>query len=246
MKRYTFAASVALLSAAFMVGCQDQGSGPIGPDGLGPQFHHRPGHDKGGGKDGGDDKTALVAFDAPLLSTAQTVGVVSNKNSIYLEAPHDCGKFGCFDNALNLSTLTGDCTTDPANMETAFPKVFARLIDHLDDLVQNRTLFSKIDLKSVRDRQGDPLASPKASKVHNISQTWTDDVNGRDYTTDLGTHGLRPDELVTVTETFANVFEFSEGSWRSWERDTPLPGSPHGAFLVCKNIGTVTMTVTEQ
>ena len=30
--------SLALLSAVFILGCQDQGSGPVGPDGLVPQF----------------------------------------------------------------------------------------------------------------------------------------------------------------------------------------------------------------
>ena len=39
--------SVALLSAVFILGCQDMGSGPVGPDGLVPQFA------KGGKKGGG-------------------------------------------------------------------------------------------------------------------------------------------------------------------------------------------------
>ena len=45
--------SLALLSAVFVLGCQDLGPGPVGPDGLVPQFHHSDGHKKGGGGGGG-------------------------------------------------------------------------------------------------------------------------------------------------------------------------------------------------
>ena len=38
MKPILAKVSVALLSTVFIVGCQDQGSGPVGPDGLVPQF----------------------------------------------------------------------------------------------------------------------------------------------------------------------------------------------------------------
>ncbi len=31
--------SLGLLSAVFILGCQDLGSGPVGPDGLAPQFN---------------------------------------------------------------------------------------------------------------------------------------------------------------------------------------------------------------
>ena len=39
MKSDLVKSSLALLSAVFILGCQDLGSGPVGPDGLVPQFH---------------------------------------------------------------------------------------------------------------------------------------------------------------------------------------------------------------
>ena len=38
MKSELVKLSLALLSAVFILGCQDQGAGPVGPDGLVPQF----------------------------------------------------------------------------------------------------------------------------------------------------------------------------------------------------------------
>ena len=52
MKSNLAKVSVALLSAVFILGCQDLGSGPVGPDGLVPQFGG-PAHP--GPHGGGDD-----------------------------------------------------------------------------------------------------------------------------------------------------------------------------------------------
>ncbi len=38
MKLHLTKVSLALLAAAFLLGCQDQGSEPVGPEGVGPQF----------------------------------------------------------------------------------------------------------------------------------------------------------------------------------------------------------------
>ena len=51
-KRTAMKLSAALLCAAFVVGCQG-GAGPVGPEGLGPQFGHKPNHNPGGGGGGG-------------------------------------------------------------------------------------------------------------------------------------------------------------------------------------------------
>jgi len=273
----------AVLTAAFLLGCQDQGSEPVGPDVLGvpfePQFDKKgtpgdpcpeveggsrddKGHCHGDGDGDGNDNEMTVALDHALSAVAQPATFKSNPNLIQGGAPNDCGTFGCFDNELNLSALTGtsvsgkgtikntfvltglgNCTTDPANMEAAFPEVLARLIDRLDDDAQLRKFYTRIDLQSVR------AVTP--SKVHRITQFWIDDDGSLFYRTSLGTHSLWPDENVLVEETtvddpnVSNVFKFkfSGGSWRSWEPDTPLPGAPHGAVLVCKNIGEVTMTI---
>jgi len=75
MKTQRAVLPLAFLSAALILGCQEQGSGPVEPEGLGPQFHaahpacegHKkndPGCNGGGGE--GDDNASAV--------TIQTVG----------------------------------------------------------------------------------------------------------------------------------------------------------------------------
>ena len=61
MKSHLTKVSLALLSAAFLFGCQDQGSEPLGLDGRGPEFHHRDGHTGGGGGNG-DGSALEVTF----------------------------------------------------------------------------------------------------------------------------------------------------------------------------------------
>ena len=65
MKTRTLTMSLALLVSAFISGCQEQASSPVGP--YGPQFHHSPSHDKGGGKN--DDGETFDFF-----ATVSTVG----------------------------------------------------------------------------------------------------------------------------------------------------------------------------
>jgi len=52
----------ALLGVALVLGCQDLGSGPVGPDGLLPQFHHGKGSHAGGGSDGDAGRGRCVTF----------------------------------------------------------------------------------------------------------------------------------------------------------------------------------------
>ena len=53
MKAHLAKLSLALLSTVFLLGCQEQGSEPVGP---GAEFHHRDGHTKGG--DDGETEAA--------------------------------------------------------------------------------------------------------------------------------------------------------------------------------------------
>ena len=65
MKSNLTKVSLALVSAVFLLGCQDQGSGPVGPDGLGPQFAKGGKPGKPGGGRGGGGGGALSLFDRP-------------------------------------------------------------------------------------------------------------------------------------------------------------------------------------
>ena len=58
MKVHLTKVSLALLSTVFLLGCQEQGSGPVGPEG--PQFHGPP-CEKHHKKDGAVEAVAAVA-----------------------------------------------------------------------------------------------------------------------------------------------------------------------------------------
>ena len=65
MKRSLTKVSLAPLFAVFVLGCQEQGSGPVGPGGLGPQFAKVKNCDPEKGKirptcEGGDDGTEVT------------------------------------------------------------------------------------------------------------------------------------------------------------------------------------------
>ena len=63
----SFLPFAALLGVALLLGCQDLGSGPVGPDGLVPQFTHKNSeHGNRGGKDD-DDGTTIFEVTFPRV-----------------------------------------------------------------------------------------------------------------------------------------------------------------------------------
>ena len=68
-----------LLGAVFLLGCQDRGSGPVGPEGLGIQadktgVKHNHGGGGGDGKKGGGGKALLFDSDATCADGATNTG----------------------------------------------------------------------------------------------------------------------------------------------------------------------------
>ncbi len=66
MKAHLAKVSLALLSTVFLFGCQEQGSGPVGP---GPEFHHRDGHGKGGPGGPGTFPVDVTVTDGIIAAT---------------------------------------------------------------------------------------------------------------------------------------------------------------------------------
>ena len=117
MKSNLTRVSFALLSAVFILGCQDLGSGPVGPDGLVPQFDKKgtgdcelPGHNVhchgDDGDTGGDDPgspfyqyTFTSSVITTLPSTAIGVRGSPSGKQVYLS----CGVEECADELLKLS-----------------------------------------------------------------------------------------------------------------------------------------------
>jgi hypothetical protein len=103
MRPQRVALPLALLSAAFLLGCQEQASGPVEPDGLAPRFTHKDpdkvhggpkGGGGGGGGGGGNGGTWSFAdarvHGASVFVTDKTNTLQSNTTS---SLPPDCAGF---------------------------------------------------------------------------------------------------------------------------------------------------------
>ena len=168
MKAHLAKVSLALLSAAFLLGCQEQGSEPVGPEGPGPEFVKK-GIDCGipnphpSCKDGGGEPTeadATVELSEGLKTfVAQDVQIKKdNANSlrvqrdgftsqIALEATHAAGPDMCGQDGGGAGLLT--------------PEQVLGLIDDDDESDLSRNFSAHFDKN---DRDGN----------HGIAHSWGD------------------------------------------------------------------------
>ncbi len=83
MKTQRAVLPLALLSAAFMLGCQDQGLEPVGLDGVAPQFHESAKHPDGhGGGGGGGHAAATLDLADGMETMALDVTVKDRTNKL--------------------------------------------------------------------------------------------------------------------------------------------------------------------
>lgn len=83
MKTQRAVLPLALLSAAFMLGCQDQGLEPVGLDGVAPQFHESAKHPDGhGGGGGGGPAAATLDLADGMETMALDVTVKDRTNKL--------------------------------------------------------------------------------------------------------------------------------------------------------------------
>ncbi len=174
MKAHLAKVSLALLSAAFLLGCQEQGSGPVGLEGLGPEFGHKDSHNPGGGGGGdGGGGTGRAVADVTITGgmvtddpESQPVNLSENDNTLKINA----SAFDIAEIELRISLTTtlaaeiGACTM---NREGTGKE--ASLFGRLSDLAQERMgFFVDIDKNNLGF----------ASKDHKISVTWKEGENG--------------------------------------------------------------------
>jgi len=104
--------TLALASVAFLLGCQDLGSGPVGPDALAPQFNKADEgkHDHGGGDDGGGDNPGSpfykYTFTGAITTNPKTAGArrtVGNDEGGAVRLHGCCDEDGIDDEELILS-----------------------------------------------------------------------------------------------------------------------------------------------
>ena len=112
MKAHLAKVSLALLSVAFLLGCQEQGSDPVGPEGLGPEFHHGKGShaDGGGGASSGDNPGASIyeyTFTGDITTDPSPAGArnTAGNNNDGTLVLHGCCGGGDGDGPLDSETL---------------------------------------------------------------------------------------------------------------------------------------------
>ena len=162
MKAHLAKVSLALLSAVFLLGCQEQGSEPVGPEGLGPQFAAKkcannsalPGC---GGDDGGDGDPAATTL--TLADGMQTPLNPSNDDPLPVTVNQDSPKklnVGNSDFAHNIKMNflnPGDCFPFAATKSGVVPSTggdgkvdeVAKLEAELIALVTSGSFIMKID-----------------------------------------------------------------------------------------------------
>ena len=156
MKTQSLTMALAFLVGAFMWGCQDQGSGPVAPDGVAPLFrptcNENPGcsKDKAGGTKGGDKSTVSVELSGGMVTTTgpQLVQLSGKNNAKALSLGGTASYELKLLNTRN-ATLAENCV-----WEGAFDGDFETAQDMLNLIVddpQSRHIGVNIDKEAVAD-----------------------------------------------------------------------------------------------
>ena len=205
MKTHLMKASLALVSAVFILGCQDVGTGP---DGLVPQFHTPHGSCTGHNKDGPCDEPAPegsnvgVTLAGGIMSAGQQLVTHASDGAVLNVFTGGRG----FEATLNLTLPNFDISM--CRTENDADDLAGYLTKMLDDDEQDGVSFNfQVDRKRSESRK------------HAIQVAWVQPNGAEDagktiwvqlrHDRDLGT--------VTVTESTVNdneVFRFSGGTIR--------------------------------
>ncbi len=225
MKAHLTKVSLALLSTVFLLGCQEQGSGPVGPDGLGPEFGHKTSHNPGGG--GEDPQEFTVTLTGGMLASPFPVGAPKDTRKTLKVSNHNQPKQTITMN-FDLESIVNSCVgfvgtnggTEPNDTEIKALK--AELTQDADDA----KLVMNIDKANL------DLGSPDG---HALIITYDDKE-------DLGSTSIMlggwPGPVQVDVDDTGNVFTFT-GAVVVWDRNggndnrlISCPGTPPGATVV--------------
>ncbi len=254
MKRHALIMSAALLSTALLLGCEDQGSGPVGPEDIGPQLTHKKDKEhggKGGGGGGGGGGGSSVSDATVVLSGGMTTPSDAggariqqavriqreNRNILTFEETRDPddNMISAFSTAIDLSSISECVVSDPdlSLSDDEVTDLLAKLTD--TNTEQIRFWSMTVDKRKL----GDP------SDKHEIDSTWSD-ADGGTFSVHVGTTDLRPGPVkVTVTSDNGTIngdgtLVYSLGTVMIKNRTGPV--SDH--FSVhCDNTKTITVVV---
>ena len=189
MKAHLAKVSLALLSVAFLLGCQEQGAGPVGPEGLGIQAKRtNPG--KKPPKDAGPGSDRLVTITGGLSAQGQPVQVDSdNQKKFVISASAFVGAISLTDTeAAGLGKCVTTVGTDPAALsqeallalltdDSKLPRKFIKRFDRHDPSGFNQIQYQwgdqlQLFIGSVPTSKDDPVLLPTVA-AENPAFTFT-------------------------------------------------------------------------
>ena len=217
MKAHLTKVSLALLSAAFLLGCQEQGSEPVGPEG--PQFNKPDAEGHNHDKDddgGGGPQPATLDLASGMLTTGLDV-TVKRDNSTELRVGNTEFEHAIQMNFTELGECTGVSFVPPDDDEIAALKA------ELERPVTEGFFVMSIDKTSLGTTGGHLL-------LVQIDGTFVDRTTGHTRIT-LGGHVAGP---VKVVEGPADVFEWTGPVGVSAKTGS---GRKSGRAIACPGIG---------
>ena len=208
MKAHLAKVSLALLSVAFLLGCQEQGSDPVGPEGLGPEFHHGKGShaDGGGGASSGDNPGSSIykyTFTGSITTfplTADARSTVGNDDGGEIRLHGCCERdpaLGIDDEELILSAFLGELVGTDA--DACFSEIIP-LVEFIGTLRPDKKDMNKVEAVfnfKAMDKNGTPDVD-YVLKLDGGVTTTTDDAGD-------GIFPPEPGETTTVTFTDASI-----------------------------------------
>jgi len=242
---------LALVSVAFLLSCQDIGSGPTGPDGLAPQFNKADelgNHDHGGGGDGGGDNPGSPFYEYTFTGDITTDPLTAGgRRTVGNDEGGAVRLHGCCDN---------DPTDGIDDEELILDALLVELVGAVDaglcfggmtpllqfigTLRPDKRVVNKVEAVfhfTAKDKSG----TPDVQYVLRLdgTVTLTDDDEG---------DGIFPPELgETTTVTFDDA---RIGAKRNKEKNAcsgggPLPNGPSGSDIVVVLVGTAEVFVQQ-
>lgn len=266
MKTHLAKVSLALLSAALVLGCQDQGSGTVGPDGLGPQFAKKscddnPNQGSCKGEEGGGVLVNLTMTSGLLIAerSPQTVTLKDGEKTLGFHAGSaqpinfaidmdETRKSAAMSPSTGLDFNTNVCRPggkgDPSDAE--LNELFAKLTDNSQTL--DRTLFVEVDKETVDDP--DTPTVEETSEEHSIGVRW-EAADGSLFSMSVGklspcrSNNCGPGEqnVVAVTgdiTTTGLTVTFKKGEIRLRNRTGKVPDN---YSITCPNKDVITMVL---
>ena len=243
MKAHLAKLSLALLSAVFLLGCQERGSGPVGPEGLGVQANKTE-EDHTHGKGGGDKDNPEGPNVDVTLTDGITSGIISDDGNTFFDTAQpatltsDGGRVHAFNAGVGFfATLALNCTaiTGEANN-------IRGLVDYLDFPIGDREQLNEAEEIAIGFQFF--VQRKKGSGSFQVSWRYPDAAGtdaGKQIRVTVSSANVEsvdddadPPDVTTFTFNFK---ESSDGGTVEVRRSPSTDGGPGNDKLTCSYVG---------